>query len=184
MLKTGLESLPALYAFVGDTVNSAVFNKAGTGFNKTKSSVKGDTFVIKIFDPGKIQRTRTVIILTTGNHLLYLSGREIIPNADRADKRRRHNALMFERQFQQQGNTLIGTPLIFTSDIEKNVIPPFSPISGQIGGYTLRSLGQQKKTTSGRCLMIFQASTRQASASSRKKSDVIHTRSCSPLLTL
>lgn len=75
---------------------------------------------------------------------------------------------MLKRQTQQQRHPFVSPPLIFTGHIEKIFSQP-SPQSG--GRQALTRSGRlvsRKKTTSGRCFIIAQASERQASASSTK----------------
>ena len=50
------------------------------------------------------------------------------PDTHRSDEGRAHNALVLEGQVKQNGNALIGAALIFTGDVEKDVVPTAAPV--------------------------------------------------------
>ena len=52
---------------------------------------------------------------------------------------------MLEGQVKQNGNALIGAALIFTGDVEKDVVPTAAPVRRQALPYPLRPFGEQKK---------------------------------------
>ena len=52
---------------------------------------------------------------------------------------------VLEGQVKQNGNALIGAALIFTGDVEKDVVPTAVPVRRQALPYPLRPFGEQKK---------------------------------------
>ena len=86
-----------------------------------------------------------VIIFSIAKHLFNLTVFQIASDAHRADKGCAHDALVLKRKLQQQGDALVGAPLVLSRDIEKNVVPAVSPVVGQVSGNTLRPFGQEKE---------------------------------------
>ncbi len=52
---------------------------------------------------------------------------------------------VLEGQVKQNGNALIGAALIFTGDVEKDVVPTAVPVRRQALPYPLRPFGEQEK---------------------------------------
>jgi len=55
-----------------------------------------------------------------------------------------HNALVLERQFQQDRDPLIGTILVLAGDIEKDVFPAIAPVFRQMVCDTLRTFCEEE----------------------------------------
>ena len=68
-----------------------------------------------------------------------------LPDAYWPDEGRAHDALVLEGQVKQNGNALIGAALIFTGDVEKDVVPTAAPVRRQALPHPLRPFGEQKK---------------------------------------
>ena len=87
----------------------------------------------------------TIIVFAAADDLLDLPGGKVLPDAYWPDEGRAHDALVLEGQVKQNGNALIGAALIFTGDVEKDVVPTAAPVRRQALPYPLRPFGEQKK---------------------------------------
>ena len=141
----GFVGHPALQLLVGHTVAPAVLDEHGSGLDKAEGHVGFHTFLLEGFDPVKITGAGTVIIFAAADDLLDLPGGKILPDAHRSDERRAHDAFVLERQIKQEGNAFVCAALVFTGDIEKDVVPSAAPIRRQALPYPLRPFGEQEK---------------------------------------
>ena len=141
----GLERLICLHAAALDAVVPAVLDKVPAGADKGKGDVVGDALIAQTFDPFIMTRTCAAVVLAVNDHLLELTCGKIVFQADRTDKRRAHHALMLKGQVKQNGDPLVGTPLVLAADVEKDILPALSPIGRQAVRHALRPLCQQKE---------------------------------------
>ena len=87
----------------------------------------------------------TIVVFAAADDLLDLPGGKVLPDTHRSDEGCAHDALVLEGQVKQNGNALIGAALIFTGDVEKDVVPTAAPVRRQALPYPLRPFGEQKK---------------------------------------
>ena len=132
-----------------DHIGLAVLDKASSRADKGKGDVEFLALVTELFDPFVVTRTGSGVVLTVADDLLYLSGRKILADAHRADERRAHDAFMLERQGEQDRDTLVGTLLILTADVEKDILPAVAPIIWQTAAYSFWTLRQQEEHNVG-----------------------------------
>ena len=144
-IHAGLTGHPALQLLAGQVVALAVLDEHGAGLDKAEGHVGIHTFLPERFDPIKIAGAGTIVVFAAADDLLDLPGGQILPDAHRSDEGRAHNALVLERQFQQKRDALIGTALVLTGDIEKDVVPTAAPVRRQALPYPLRPLCEQEK---------------------------------------
>ena len=130
---------------VWQVVAPAVLDEHGAGLDKAEGHVGIHTFLPERFDPIKIAGAGTIIVFAAADDLLDLPGGKVLPDAYWPDEGRAHDALVLEWQVKQNGNALIGAALIFTGDVEKDVVPTAAPVRRQALPYPLRPFGEQKK---------------------------------------
>lgn len=183
-IHAGFTGHSALQLLVWQVVAPAVLDEHGAGLDKAEGHIGIHAFLPERLDPIKIAGAGTIVVFAAADDLLDLPGGKVLPDAYWPDEGRAHDALVLEGQVKQNGNALIGAALIFTGDVEKDVVPTAAPVRRQALPYPLRPFGEQKNTTSLRWRMMSHASTRHGSASSKKKSEVMQTRICSPLWIL
>lgn len=135
----------ALYALARNAITLPVLDKLGSGFDETERYIVRTALFGEGFYPVEITGTRAIVIFTSGNNLFDLSRHEVFLDFDTADQGGGHNALVFERQFQQERNTLVGSLLILARHIEKYILPAIAPIRRQGFPYTFGTFGQKKK---------------------------------------
>ena len=141
----GLVGHPALQLLAGQVVAFTVFDEHSAGLDKAECYVGIHAFLTERFDPIKIAGAGTIVVFAAADDLLDLPGGQILPDAHRPDEGRAHNTLVLEGQAEQNRNALVGTALIFTGDVEKDVVPSAAPVRRQALSYPLRPLGEQKK---------------------------------------
>lgn len=184
IVHAGFTGHSALQLLAGQVVAFTVFDEHSAGLDKAEGHIGIHAFLPERLDPIKIAGAGTIVVFAAADDLLDLPGGKVLPDAYWPDEGRAHDALVLEGQVKQDGNALIGAALIFTGDVEKDVVPTAAPVRRQALPYPLRPFGEQKNTTSLRWRMMSHASTRHGSASSKKKSEVMQTRICSPLWIL
>ena len=142
---TGFISHPALQLLAGQVVAFTVFDEHSASLDKAEGHVGIHAFLPERLDPIKIAGAGTIIVFAAADDLLDLPGGKVLPDAYRSDEGRAHNALVLEGQVKQDGDALIGAALIFTGDVEKDVVPTAAPVRRQALPYPLRPFGEQKK---------------------------------------
>ena len=135
----------ALHPFVRHPVEPAVLDEVGAGFDEAEGHVIIHALLTKRLDPCEIAGPGTVIVLPAALDPLDLPGGQPGSEAHRADEGGAHDALMLEGQLQQEGDALIRPALVLTGDIEKDVLPPISPIVRETAAHPLGPLGQQEE---------------------------------------
>ena len=144
-IHTGFISHPALQLLAGQVVAFTIFDEHSASLDKAECHVGFHAFLPEGLDPIKIAGAGTIVVFAAADDLFDLPGGKVLPDAYRSDKGRAHNALVLEGQIKQDGNALIGTALILTGDIEKDVVPSAAPVRRQALPYPLRPFGEQKK---------------------------------------
>ena len=129
----------------GQVVAPAVLDEHGAGLDKTEGHVGIHAFLPERLDPIEIAGAGTIVVFAAADDLLDLPGGKVLPDAYWPDEGRAHDALVLEGQVKQNGNALIGAALIFTGDVEKDVVPTAAPVRRQALPYPLRPFGEQKK---------------------------------------
>ncbi len=114
-----------------DSVHPAVLDKASARAAEHKGHDVALTLVSQTLDPLIVTGTRARIILSVAEHLLYLPVREVPFDTYLPYQRRAHDALVLERQIEQEWYTLVGALLVFGADIEKHIFPSIAPVIGQ-----------------------------------------------------
>ena len=142
---TGFISHPALQLFAWQVVAFTVFDEHSAGLDKAECYVGIHAFLPERLDPIKITGAGTIIVFAAADDLLDLPGGKVLPDAHRPNEGRAHNTLVLEGQAEQNRNALIGAALIFTGDVEKDVVPTAAPVRRQALPYPLRPFGEQKK---------------------------------------
>ena len=142
---TGFISHPALQLLAGQVVAFTVFDEHSAGLDKAECYVGIHAFLPERLDPIEIAGAGTIVVFAAADDLLDLPGGQILPDTHRSDEGRTHDALVLERQIKQDGDALVGTALILTGDIEKDVVPSAAPVRRQALPYPLRTLGEQEK---------------------------------------
>ena len=142
---TGFISHPALQLLAGQVVALAILDEHGAGLDKAEGHVGIHAFLPQGLYPVEIAGVGTIIVFAAADDLLDLPGSKIRPDAHRPDEGRAHDALVLEGQVKQNGNALIGAALIFTGDVEKDVVPTAAPVRRQALPYPLRPLCEQEK---------------------------------------
>ena len=142
---TGFISHPALQLLAGQVVTLVVLDEHGAGLNKAEGHVSFHAFLPERLDPIEIAGAGTIVVFAAADDLLDLPGGKVLPDTHRSDEGRAHNTLVLEGQAEQNGNALIGAALVFTSDVEKDVVPSAAPVRRQALPHPLRPLGEQKK---------------------------------------
>ena len=145
IVHAGFISHPALQLLAGQVVTLAVLDEHGAGLDKAEGHVGIHAFLPERLDPIKIAGAGTIIVFTAADDLLDLPGGKVLPDAYWSDEGRAHNALVLEGQVKQDGNALIGAALIFTGDVEKDVVPTAAPVRRQALQHPLRPLCEQEK---------------------------------------
>lgn len=125
---TGFISHPALQLLVWQVVAPAVLDEHSAGLDKAECYVGIHAFLPERFDPIKIAGAGTIIVFAAADDLFDLPGGKVLPDTHRSDEGRAHNALVLEGQVKQDGDALIGAALIFTGDVEKDVVPTAAPV--------------------------------------------------------
>ena len=125
---TGFISHSALQLLVGQVVAPAVLDEHGAGLDKAEGYIGIHAFLPERLDPIKIAGAGTIIVFAAADDLLDLPGGKVLPDAYWPDEGRAHDALVLEGQVEQDGNALIGAALIFTGDVEKDVVPTAAPV--------------------------------------------------------
>ena len=144
-IHAGFISHPALQLLVWQVVAPAVLDEHGAGLDKAEGHVGIHAFLPERLDPIKIAGAGTIVVFAAADDLLDLPGGKVLPDAYWPDEGRAHDALVLEGQVKQNGNALIGAALIFTGDVEKDVVPTAAPVRRQALPYPLRPFGEQKK---------------------------------------
>ena len=144
-IHAGFTGHSALQLLAGQVVAFTVFDEHSAGLDKAEGHIGIHAFLPERLDPIKIAGAGTIIVFAAADDLLDLPGGKVLPDTHRSDEGRAHDALMFEGQVEQDGNALIGTALILTGDVEKDVVPTAAPVRRQALPYPLRPFGEQKK---------------------------------------
>ena len=144
-IHAGFISHPALQLLAGQVVAPAVLDEHGAGLDKAECYVGIHAFLPERLDPIEIAGAGTIVVFAAADDLLDLPGGKVLPDAYWPDEGRAHDALVLEGQVKQNGNALIGAALIFTGDVEKDVVPTAAPVRRQALPYPLRPFGEQKK---------------------------------------
>ena len=142
---TGFISHPALQLLAGQVVAFTVFDEHSAGLDKAEGHVGIHAFLPERLDPIEIAGAGTIIVFAAADDLLDLPGGKVLPDAYWPDEGRAHDALVLEWQVKQNGNALIGAALIFTGDVEKDVVPTAAPVRRQALQHPLRPLCEQEK---------------------------------------
>ena len=142
---TGFISHPALQLLAGQVVAFTVFDEHSASLDKAECYVGIHAFLPERLDPIEIAGAGTIVVFAAADDLLDLPGGKVLPDAYWPDEGRAHDALVLEGQVKQNGNALIGAALIFTGDVEKDVVPTAAPVRRQALPYPLRPFGEQKK---------------------------------------
>ena len=129
----------------GQVVAFTVFDEHSASLDKAEGHVGIHAFLPERLDPIKIAGAGTIVVFAAADDLLDLPGGKVLPDAYWSDEGRAHNALVLEGQVKQDGNALIGAALIFTGDVEKDVVPTAAPVRRQALPYPLRPFGEQEK---------------------------------------
>ena len=145
IVHAGFTGHSALQLLAGQVVAPAVLDEHGAGLDKAEGHVGIHAFLPERLDPIKIAGAGTIIVFAAADDLLDLPGGKVLPDAYWPDEGRAHDALVLEGQVKQNGNALIGAALIFTGDVEKDVVPTAAPVRRQALPYPLRPFGEQKK---------------------------------------
>ena len=125
---TGFISHSALQLLVWQVVAPAVLDEHGAGLDKAEGHIGIHAFLPERLDPIKIAGAGTIVVFAAADDLLDLPGGKVLPDAYWPDEGRAHDALVLEGQVKQNGNALIGAALIFTGDVEKDVVPTAAPV--------------------------------------------------------
>lgn len=125
---TGLIGHPALQLLAGQVVAFTVFDEHSASLDKAECYVGIHAFLPERLDPIKIAGAGTIVVFAAADDLLDLPGGKVLPDAYWPDEGRAHDALVLEGQVKQNGNALIGAALIFTGDVEKDVVPTAAPV--------------------------------------------------------
>ena len=144
-IHAGFTGHSALQLLVWQVVAPAVLDEHGAGLDKAEGHIGIHAFLPERLDPIKIAGAGTIIVFAAADDLLDLPGGKVLPDAYWPDEGRAHDALVLEGQVKQNGNALIGAALIFTGDVEKDVVPTAAPVRRQALPYPLRPFGEQKK---------------------------------------
>ena len=144
-IHAGFTGHSALQLLVWQVVAPAVLDEHGAGLDKAEGHVGIHAFLPERLDPIKIAGAGTIVVFAAADDLLDLPGGKVLPDAYWPDEGRAHDALVLEGQVKQNGNALIGAALIFTGDVEKDVVPTAAPVRRQALPYPLRPFGEQKK---------------------------------------
>ena len=144
-IHAGFTGHSALQLLVWQVVAPAVLDEHGAGLDKAECYVGIHAFLPERLDPIEIAGAGTIVVFASADDLLDLPGGKVLPDAYRSDEGRAHDALVLEGQVKQDGNALIGAALIFTGDVEKDVVPTAAPVRRQAPPYPLRPLCEQKK---------------------------------------
>ena len=142
---TGFISHPALQLLAGQVVALAILDEHGAGLNKAEGHVSFHAFLPEGLDPIEIAGAGTIVVFAAADDLLDLPGGKVLPDTHRSDEGRAHNTLVLEGQAEQNRNALIGTALVFTGDVEKDVVPTGAPVRRQALPHPLRPLCEQEK---------------------------------------
>ena len=129
----------------GQVVAFTVFDEHSAGLNKAECYVGIHAFLPERLDPIEIAGAGTIVVFAAADDLFDLPGGKVLPDTHRSDEGRAHNTLVLEGQAEQNRNALIGTALILTGDIEKDVVPSAAPVRRQALPHPLRPLCEQKK---------------------------------------
>ena len=144
-IHTGFISHPALQLLAGQVVALAILDEHGAGLNKAEGHVSFHAFLPEGLDPIKVAGAGTIVVFAAADDLFDLPGGKVLPDAHRPNEGGAHNAFVLEGQIKQNGDALVGTALILTGDIEKDVIPSAAPVRRQALPYPLRPFGEQEK---------------------------------------
>ena len=142
---TGLIGHPALQLLAGQVVAFTVFDEHSAGLDKAEGHVGIHAFLPEGLDPIKVAGAGTIVVFAAADDLFDLPGGKVLPDAHRSDEGGAHNAFVLEGQIKQDGDALIGAALIFTGDVEKDVVPTAAPVRRQALPHPLRTFGEQKK---------------------------------------
>ena len=129
----------------GQVIAFAILDEHRASFDEAEGDIGIHAFLPERLDPIKIAGAGTIIVFAAADDLLDLPGGKVLPDAYWPDEGRAHDALVLEGQVKQNGNALIGAALIFTGDVEKDVVPTAAPVRRQALPYPLRPFGEQKK---------------------------------------
>ena len=145
IVHAGFISHPALQLLAGQVVAFTVFDEHSASLDKAECYVGIHAFLPERFDPIEIAGAGTIVVFAAADDLLDLPGGKVLPDAYWPDEGRAHDALVLEGQVKQNGNALIGAALIFTGDVEKDVVPSAAPVRRQTLPHPLRPLCEQEK---------------------------------------
>ena len=144
-IHAGFTGHPALQLLAGQMVTLAVLDEHGAGLNKAEGHVSFHAFLPERLDPIEIAGAGTIVVFAAADDLFDLPGGKVLPDAHRPNEGGAHNAFVLEGQIKQDGDALVGTALILTGDIEKDVVPSAAPVRRQALPHPLRPLCEQKK---------------------------------------
>ena len=142
---TGLIGHPALQLLAGQVVTLVVLDEHGASFDEAEGDISLYTFLPQGLYPVEIAGAGTIVVFAAADDLLDLPGGKVLPDAHRPNEGGAHNAFVLEGQIKQNGDALVGTALILTGDIEKDVVPTAAPVRRQALPHPLRPFGEQKK---------------------------------------
>ena len=182
VVHAGLVRLLATEARTFEVVGLAVFDEPPPRAAEGEPHIGLNAFLPQCLHPFEMARAEALIVFPIAEDLFDLASREVVADADRADEWRAHDAFVLEWQVKQDGDEFVSA---FSAVTLKKMLSQPSPQS--FGRWSATRSGRfvsRKKMTSGRHAIIDHASSRQASASSRKKSEVMQTRIISPLWIL
>ena len=179
----GLMRHLALQPLIRELVCLTVLDEDRPRLDEGKRHIVAHTFFPQAPYPLEIQGTRTVIVLAAADYLLDLPVCQIRLDTDSPDEGSAHDALVFERQISSMGMRSSARRWFSQVTLKKMFSQPSSKSDGKVSRTRSGRFVSRKNFTSGRAYMMFHALSRHASASGRKKSDVMQTRISSPLFT-
>ena len=144
-IHAGLIGHPALQLLAGQVVAFTVFDEHSASLDKAECYIGIHAFLPEGLDPIEIAGAGTIVVFAAADDLFDLPGGKVLPDAHRPNEGGAHNAFVLEGQIKQDGDALVGTALILTGDIEKDVVPSAAPVRRQALPYPLRPFGEQKK---------------------------------------
>ena len=145
IVHAGFTGHSALQLLVWQVVAPAVLDEHGAGLDEAEGDISLYTFLPQGLYPVEIAGAGTIVVFAAADDLLDLPGGKVLPDAYWPDEGRAHDALVLEGQVKQNGNALIGAALIFTGDVEKDVVPTAAPVRRQALQHPLRPLCEQEK---------------------------------------
>ena len=144
-IQTCLKGLLRLLLLASQTIVPAIFDEMRTDFYKRKGYISRLALLMQSQHPIIITGTCPLIIFAATDNLFDKAFLQIRFQAYGADQRRTHHAFMPEGQRLKQRQPDISHCLIFTGDIEPNILPTAAKILRQAVSHPFRTLGQQIK---------------------------------------